>query len=166
MKKLLLAILLIFSLSVIGTRFYKSVVLKQNCTGYLKRSADANTTDTAKNELSKAISYLEANKLTEGYTSVFYNTPDEDIAFWYKNLKASEIELSKVTDKTTSLEKTNLLMKLRETLLDSEKSGDSITVPNGLSVFPDNKLWMTLLSLAVISLIGVFVLIAIILEDY
>ena len=37
-------------------------------TGYLKRAADANTIILANEEFSKAISYLESNNLTSGYT--------------------------------------------------------------------------------------------------
>ena len=40
----------------------------------------------------------------------------------------------------SALEKTNILMKLRETLIDDgEKT--KVTIPPGLSVFPDNKRW-------------------------
>lgn len=87
---------LLLMVGYLGTRAVKSVQFNQNCGGYLKRAADANTVETAKEELSKAISYIEANNLTQGYTSVMWQTPNEDLGFWYKNLKSSETELSKV----------------------------------------------------------------------
>ncbi len=31
--------------------------------------------------------------MTSGYTSILWQTPDEDIGFWYTNLKASQQEL-------------------------------------------------------------------------
>ncbi len=120
---------------------YNSVQLEQNCTGYLKRAADANTVEIASGELAKAIRYLEENNLTSGYTSIFYKTPDEDIGFWYDNLKASLNELSNVDSNTSSVERTNLLMKLRETLIDNGESGDALTCPDGLSRYPNNGLW-------------------------
>ena len=157
MKLTIALLLIILSGTIITLRIVKSVQLKQNCTGFLKWSADANTVETAKNELQKSIKYLEDNNLTKGHTSVFFNTPDEDIEFWYKNLKASESELSKVNDKTSGIEKTNLLMKLRETLLDN----NTLTIPEGLSVYPNNGLWALLIILALILILGLIILILI-----
>lgn len=153
--KLFIGILLIlFTLTSITTCSVKAIHFDQECKGYLKRASDANTVDIAKQELSKTINYLEKNNLTTGYTSVFFNTPDEDISFWYNNLKSSELELSKVNDSTSSLEKTNLLMKLRETLLDNGEKKDTITIPDGLWRYPNNLaygiiFWISLFSLII-----------------
>jgi hypothetical protein len=108
--------------------------------------------------LTRAIVYLESNNLTSGYTSVLWKTPDEDIDFWYRNLKASQRELENLKSES-ALEKTNVLIKLRETLLDTgEKT--KVTVPNGLSVYPNNKLWAILMSTALCSLfIGLMIII-------
>lgn len=160
MKKLIiliLTILTIFVLSVGIVVALKSINLKQNCTGYLKRAADANTIESAKEQLQKSIKYLELNNLTKGYTSVMWRTPDEDIEFWYNNLKNSEKELMKVDSTTSTLEKTNILMKLRETLLDKTRKGEEVTVPNGLSRYPDNTLYGILRSLSFIIFIGILV---------
>ena len=59
--------------------------------------------------------------------------------FWYQNLKASKKELEKTTN-STSLEKTNVLLKLRETLLDQGDKKSKITYPQGLAIYPNNKL--------------------------
>lgn len=92
---------------------------------------------------------MEANSLTSGYTSILWRTPDEDIGFWYKNLKASQNELQNLKPESV-LEKTNVLMKLRETLVDTgEKS--NVTVPKGLAVYPNNLLWSVLLSIAILA---------------
>lgn len=148
MKSFIAAVLAIFALAVFGIAIKNSISLKQNCTGYLERAANASTVETAKEQLQKGIKYLEENNITSGYTSIFYQTPDEDIEYWYKNLKSSESELMKVDNTTSSLEKTNLLMKLRETLLDHNKNGDSLTAPNGLSRYPNNQLWCVLFSVS------------------
>jgi len=132
-----IVLVLLISSTIFGIAIYKKITFEQNCSGYLKRAADANTVDIAKDQLKKSIDYIEANNLTNGYTSVFYKTPDEDVSFWYKNIKASYMELSKVNDSTSELERTNILMKLRETLMDHEE----ITIPDGISRFPDNKVW-------------------------
>jgi hypothetical protein len=108
-----------------------------------------NTIELANQELTKALDYLEANNLTSGYTSIIWQTPDEDIEFWYKNLKASQNELQKLVS-NSALERTNVLIKLRETLLDvGEKT--KVTVPKGLAVYPNNTLWAILLIIGMIT---------------
>lgn len=151
MKKGIGLLLLLSVLAVFSVRIYHRVVFKQNVSGYLKRAADANTIDLAREELTRAIDYLEANNLTSGYTSILWRTPDEDIEFWYRNLKASQRELE-VLNSESALERTNVLIKLRETLVDNgEKT--KVTVPEGLSVYPHNKLWAGLMLYALIALI-------------
>jgi len=126
------------------------VKLTQSCVGHLKRAADANTIERAQSELGIVINYLENNNLTDGYTSIFYRTPDEDINYWYNNLKESNDELLYIINKdsTTNLEKSNQLIKLRETLLDNtSSSGDVVTCPAGFSRYPYNAwyaLWFNL----------------------
>ena len=113
---------------------------KQNYIGYLKRAADANSIEMAKKELSKAITEIERQGLTSGYTSVLWKTPDEDLGFWYDNLKTSLKELSELPVESSGLEKSNMLMKLRETLLDHNKDGDSVTYPKGVFLYPSNTI--------------------------
>lgn len=134
-----------------------SIKFNQNCSGFLKRAADANTVELALKELNKTIGYVEKNNLTTGYTSIMYNTPNEDIEFWYNNLKECQDELSKITSESSSLEKTNLLMKLRETLTDNGSEGTDLTIPDGLARYPDNISWGLLLILGIISFLGVVI---------
>lgn len=108
-----------------------------DCEGHIKRAADANTVELATQEMRTVVSYLESHGMTSGYTSVVYRTPDEDVGFWYQNLKSSLDELEMVSPQATQLEKSNLLMKLRETLLD-EGQTVSVTSPGGISIFPNN----------------------------
>ncbi len=159
MKNMLGVILILISITLFGIRISKKIELKQNVSGYLKRAADANTIDLANAELVKVIDYLEANNMTSGYTSIMYKTPDEDIDFWYKNLKASQHELQSLQSES-ALEKTNVLIKLRETLLDTGKK-TSVTIPRGLAVYPNNKLWALLMSIATLSIFSSFILFAI-----
>ena len=113
------------------------VEFNQNCTGYLKQAADANTIELAIDRLDKAIEYAESKNWTDGYTSVLWKTEDENIGFWYKNLKASRVELEKALF-STQMEQTNVLMKLRETLTDNSENGTYITYPDGLWKYPNN----------------------------
>jgi hypothetical protein len=121
-----------------GVVAYKAIKFNIDCGGHVKRAADSNTIELATQELKTVLDYLEEHKLTEGYTSILYRTPDEDVGFWYQNLKASLGELEQVSSTATQLEKSNLLIKLRETLLDQGKEGISITKPDGISRFPLN----------------------------
>jgi hypothetical protein len=143
MKNSISIVLVLISIVIFGIRISKDIEFKQNVPGYLKRAADASTIDLANEELTKAIDYLEARNLTSGYTSIFYQTPDEEIDFWYKNLKASQNELQNLKSES-ALERTNVLIKLRETLLDKSK----VTYPRGLGVFPNNKIWAFLMIIA------------------
>ncbi len=67
----------------------------------------------------------------------------------------------KVDSTTPSMEKTNLLMKLRETLLDNGDNGDNLTVPRGLSRYPNNGLWCVLTWGASLILVGLIVWVSI-----
>lgn len=148
MKKLIAFLLIASSLGVMVYKGVKKAQWTQNVTGYLKHAADANTIPLALQELTKVVNYLEANNLTEGYTSIFYRTPGDDIGFWYQNLKASQLELQNLKP-TNALERTNVLMKLRETLTDSGEKSSKVTYPRGLDVFPNNKIWAALITAAV-----------------
>jgi len=123
-----------------AVRGVKGIEFEHQCQAYLKRAADANTVEIAKDNLAKAIKYAEDNNLTEGIVSVFLQNPENDIGFWYDNMKACYEELDKLPEDATSLEKTNMLMKLRESLVDTGES-TSVTVPTGITVYPNNVLY-------------------------
>lgn len=112
-----------------------------DCEGHLKRAADANSIELAKQELAVATGYLERHGMTAGYTSVLYNEPSEDVGFWFRNLRASLQRLDREPATASELEKSNLLIKLRETLLDVTSSGETVTEPSGISIFPHNALY-------------------------
>ena len=155
MKKIFSVLLLFPILLWAGLRIYNNIVYDIDCGGHIKRAADANTVELAMQEMKTVIAYLEARGMTSGYTSVLYRTPDEDVGFWYQNLKASLGELEKITPETTQLERSNILIKLRETLLDHGQS-IIVTDPSGISIFPNNVsyAWFGLLSL-VAAIVGV-----------
>jgi hypothetical protein len=134
-----------------GVRIVASVHADQQYLGFLKQAADANSVKLANEKLTAALNEIERQGLTGGYTSVLYSTPDEDLGFWYKNLKTSKAELDSLPETASSLEKSNMLIKLRETLLDHGSGSESITYPEGISVFPNNTLyfWWPIISIIV-----------------
>ncbi len=133
-------ILLIVSLIVPTIVTVKSVKFSQECTGYLKQAADANTVELALERVDLALNYIESHNLTSGYTSVLWRTEDENIEYWYRNIKACREELENNIE-ASSLEKSNVLMKVRETLTDEGEKGTELTVPRGLSRYPYNLLF-------------------------
>ena len=120
----------------------KSIQFNQNCGGYLEQAANANTVELALDRLDHAVDYIERNNLTSGYTSVLWRTEDENVEFWYKNIKACRDELKIVSENenATHLEKSNVLMKVRESLVNDSESVQVI-VPQGISLYPNNLVW-------------------------
>lgn len=140
--------------TVLGYHLIAGIQFNRDYSGHLKRAADANSVQLAEKELSIALRYLNERELNteEGrnrgripdYTSIVYSTPDEQISFHYDNIKASLDEVRDVIAKgeeATALERSNLLIKLRESLLNHGKgdaSGVQVTYPDGLDVYPHN----------------------------
>ncbi|KKM86530.1 hypothetical protein LCGC14_1278070 [marine sediment metagenome] len=152
MRWLLLILGLVLTVGWSSTVVVRGIQFDRGAEGYLKRAADANTVELAETQLRIAVDYIEQKNLTEGYTSIIYRTPDEDVGFWYTNLKISLEELHELDSTSTVLERSNMLMKLRETLLDDASDGVSITTPSGISLFPMNT------GLAVWGMIGLVML--------
>ena len=135
MKKsiyLLIAILVFLaSLICLVSCTVKMVQFDQKCRVYIKQAADANTPELALERLNLAIDYIEANNLTDGYTSIFIKTEDENVEFWYKNIIACQEELKSCLT-SSQLEKTNVLINVRESLSHT---------PSGIEFHPHNGLW-------------------------
>lgn len=131
---------LIISLIVPAIVTVKSIQFNQQCSGYLKQAADANTVELALDRVNLALGYIESHNLTNGYTSVLWRTEDENIGYWYQNIKACQKELENNLE-ASSLEKSNVLMKVRESLTDDGEKGTELTVPPGISRYPNNLVY-------------------------
>ena len=131
---LIISLATLFAFVCVGQ--YRAIKWNINVEGHLKRAADANTIEMSEKELTQVIDYLKSVNMTKGDTSIIWSTPDTDIGFWYENLNSSLNELKKVNAETSQLEKTNLLMKLRETLLDHGEKGDYVTQPTNICYYP------------------------------
>lgn len=130
-------VMLASSIAWLTTRIVKMVDFGNNCTQYIERAANSASVETAKEELDKAILYLESHELTDGFVTIVMEQPRNDIGFWYQNLVNARDELEMLQEGSSSLEKSNILMKLRETLLDDDK----VIVPEGIEIYPYNKLY-------------------------
>ena len=147
-------IVLLFIIGFIApiTCIVKHEIFFQQCGGFLKQAADASTPEMALERINLAIDYIEAHGLTNGYTSVLYKTEDENIGFWYKNIIAARSELESCLD-APQLEQSNVLMRVREALTDNGESGTTLTIPYGISRYPQNGLWGILRIISYILLI-------------
>lgn len=128
----------------VGSVVVRSIQFDRGCEGYLKRAADANTIALADQNLSMAVEYARREGLISGFTSIVYRTPDEDVGFWFKNLESSLGELRSVGPEASQLERSNVLMKLRETLMDDGDNGVHVTLPSGVSLYPHNTAYCIL----------------------
>ena len=149
MRNTFATLLIIFSLISPIITIITSIKFNQDCGGYLKQVADANSVELALQRLDKAIDYVEKNNLTSGYTSIFYKTEDDNIEFWYQNLKTCRNELNNCLE-SSQFEKTNVLMKVRESLTDVGEKGTVLTLPKGISRYPSNGLFCFWNSLSLI----------------
>lgn len=137
---ILCVVCIIVPIIVYGVAIGKSWRMNANCISYFEMAADANSVGLAEKHLSSGIKYLEDNDLTHGNTKVFIYSPTTDIGLWYENLKSAQTQLRELKDKEdlTELEESNALMKLRETLLNSE---GSVTHPQFISFYPSHVGW-------------------------
>ena len=126
----------------------REMAFDRECAGHLKRAGDANSVELAESELRTALAYIERHGMTEGYTSFFYTSPENDMGFWYRNLKGALADLEALPKEAPGLEKSNMLLKLRETLLDHEAKGEHVTAPDNLPVYPYLRLFMAALLVA------------------
>lgn len=154
---LLCIVCIIIPMIVYGVAIVKAIQVDANCISYFQMAADANSVELAEKHLTYGIEYLEENNLTKGNTKILVYKPTCDLGLWYENLKSAQSQLQELNSKEelTELEESNALMKLRETLLDSE---GSVTHPDMISFYPNHVGWFWAMFLIWILWIVAFVL--------
>jgi preprotein translocase subunit SecF len=145
----------------ITTLWYNNYKFTVDIGGHMERASNANTIELAIEEMEDVVTNMERRELTKGYTSIAFPEPSEDVGFWYKNMNDSLKELKSISPNATQLEKSNILMKLRETLQNSgDNGGEEIVVPAGISRYPYNTLYAIWGVLSILILIfGVYFII-------
>ena len=142
MKTILISLSIMLFVSCLGYGTYKAIVFDTQCKEYLSLAANANSIELARTNLDKAIQYIEQNQLTSGNTAFFIKGPSTDLTSWYANLKACQKEVWAMdVKKGTVLEETNLLMKLRESLM----SEGLIIIPENIALYPNQLLYTIVL---------------------
>ena len=147
MKTILISLSIVLFVLCLGYGTYKNVVFDYQCKEYLSLAANANSIELAKTNLDKAIQYIEQNQLTSGNTAFFIKGPSTDLTSWYANLKACQKEVWTMdVKKGTVLEETNLLMKLRESLM----SEGLIIIPENIALHPNQLQYMIVLGCSIL----------------
>lgn len=146
---------IIIPIIIYGVAAVKTIQMNANCISYFEMAADANSVELAEKHLTSGIKYIEENNLTEGHTKLLVYKPTNDLGLWYENLKSAQTQLQELNsnEELTELEESNALMKLRETLLDSE---GSVTHPLMISFYPNHIGWFWSMCLIWLVWIGAF----------
>ena len=151
MKKIYLTLCIVYTLTILTVLTVKDIQADVNYLEYLDRAANANSCELCLEQLETAIASIEERGLTNGYTSILYNSPNENLTFWYTNIITCRDELLKVDENTTQLETSNLLLKVRESLTTRGENGSSVVIyPSGISLYPNNTLWCVLIWLILV----------------
>lgn len=154
MKAFIGTLLILAGIGLTAIPVVKRIHFWQDCGGHLELAANSNTVPTAIQELTTALTYIEENDLTKGFTSILWRTPDEDIGFWSTNLKSAYAELVALSPEAAPLEKSNMLIKLRETILAHNKDGEYVTVPDSIHKYPNNGAFALLGFIAFALIVG------------
>ncbi len=143
-----------------GSCTYRQITFNQEVGSYLEQAASANTVPLAKEMLAKALNGIERRGLTRGNTSLFFDVATNDVGIWYRNIKDSYEELDRVSQsdsKTSSLETSNMLLKLRDTLTDQRQGNTVLVTPEYLAFHPHRGLFAFLDFCAFLFLLLAFV---------
>lgn len=125
-------VMFIIGLALISNPVYRYFKFDIGCKSYLKSAADAPTIELAKMELDTALNYIRANHLTNGYACLLIKNRQADLGCWYNRINSARLDLNMIDGDANALERSNVLMKLRETLLDEGE----VTVPSEVETYP------------------------------
>jgi hypothetical protein len=140
----------------------REIGASQTYIGHLERAAKTTSVETAETELNLAIDNIEVRGLTDGYTSIFFRTPDEDIGFWHTNLLDARDMLARAKT-SDALTQSNALIKLHEMLIEPVNDGTAVRAPSGITRYPMNTL-LFIVGWAAVLMISISA-IAIVVED-
>lgn len=121
-----------------GARIYANIQFGLQCEDYISQAASSPDPKVAAEKLDAAIGYAERNGMTAGNTGVLFTYPTNDIGFWYRRMVDSRAILKALPPTDAPLEISNTMMRVRETLVAGGKDGESVVVPEGISISPHN----------------------------
>jgi hypothetical protein len=115
----------------------------RDCGSHLAYAVNANTNETAIEQLDVVIKWLEDNKFTSGNTGTMNKTISTDIYVWYKGLLEARSQLKTADPKATYVERTKMMETLRSSILKH---------PWGMEYYPNNWFWSIYGTIAFFSL--------------
>jgi hypothetical protein len=118
----------------------------QNFSSHLDRAAHAPSIKVAHQELKQVEDYLVTNNLTTGNSSTFYDVNQNDLAYFYGNVKDSTAQLAELekSGDSTSVNSSNELMRIEGTFKVKGEKGESLRTPESLSHAPNQRIWFWL----------------------
>jgi len=131
---IILIALIVITITFLSFRIFSFVNFNANCANYLRVATNAGTIENATYNADIAINFLKNHNLDSGFTSTLYKTQDENLEYFFKNLTDTVTSMKNLPQNASELEKSNVLLKFREVLLDN----NSLSIPTGISIFPFN----------------------------
>ena len=131
-----------------GARIYAGIQFDQHIENYISQAASSPSPQIAEQKLGVAIAEIDREGLTSCNTGILFTYPTNDLGFWYGRLVDSRALLRRLPPGDSELEVSNTMMRVHESLVSDGKNGQSIVVPEGISIYPHNVLflWWGLLS--------------------
>lgn len=153
MRFVCLLVSLIMLIVLVITVCLKEVNFNWGCGDYLSRACNASTPELAAANLDQALAYMQAHDMTSGNTGVIWKQPANDVGYWYRNVLAVRDEVGTLSPSASPLERSNVLMKLRESLSDGGPRGQTLAAPSLIAWWPHNTAivlwgWVAILLLA------------------
>lgn len=133
----------------VATRLYASHTFNEEVYAHLVNYVRAGTSEVAERDINSAIEALEGRGLTEGQISIFCKDPKKNIGLWYENLIKSREVLRKASQESPS--KQAIILEKQRDGLRGNGNNTGIEYPEGISIYPYNKLffWWSFLSFLV-----------------
>ncbi len=132
-------------------RTWKAVEHNARCTTYIVRATRAMTPEEALPDLDRAIGYMRDHGQDHGSTSIFAESPDDDLGVWYTHLVRARVALAAMPATANTADR----------LLTMESFRHAIAEPDGISINGMNRLffWWPMSSLICLILTIVFVVV-------
>jgi hypothetical protein len=142
----------------------------RGCADYLKLAGDSSTVEATNGFLGQALTYMETTGKTSGNSSLIFKKPLSDVGIWYKQTKDAKGVLEGIIakgDEATGTEKSNALLKVRETVLDMGSNGTSVTYPPHIALYPGGSYALAVILWWVLGLatVGGFIIVVVAYRD-
>ena len=131
----------------------KGIVFNRDCGAYLERASQAPTPDIARVSLDKALAYLNENHMTEGNTYIIIPSPNDTLEWLYSRVSQARKVLDEITVKSTPLEVSNVMIRMKDSISEQGESGEHVILPVHVALWPYQLFWIVVSS--VMSLLAI-----------